>query len=125
MLTRIAEFPTPAGREACEMPAGFSVGTTGCVVLPCVWQDFQKIVVHGKPKEPERAHRAVFKPPSDVHLPTARLRLVCYDKTTGGMPLPPHGRPGLVYKVRAVLLHNWQPGVLDNAPWRADGCEGR
>lgn len=67
----------------------FSVGTTGRTLLPCVFQDFQKIVVHGKPKEPERSHRAVFKPPSDVHLPTARLRLVCFDKTTGGMPLPP------------------------------------
>eukprot|EP00198_Chlamydomonas_reinhardtii_P008888 XP_001698225.1 flagellar associated protein [Chlamydomonas reinhardtii] len=46
-------------------------------------QDFQKIIVHGKPKEPDRERKAVCKPPNDQHLPTSRLKLFCFDKTTG------------------------------------------
>ncbi|GLC52223.1 hypothetical protein PLESTB_000596700 [Pleodorina starrii] len=57
-----------------------SVGLRG--LQDSVPQDFQKIVVHGKTKSPERRRRAPFNP-SDQHLPTARLKLVCYDKTTG------------------------------------------
>ncbi|GLI69504.1 hypothetical protein VaNZ11_014138 [Volvox africanus] len=45
-------------------------------------QDFQKIVVHGQTKSPGRRRRAPFQP-SDQHLPTARLKLFCFDKTTG------------------------------------------
>ncbi|KAG2441658.1 hypothetical protein HXX76_003276 [Chlamydomonas incerta] len=70
--------PPPLEGEKAPLPAKLAGLQTA---LP--QQDFQKIIVHGKPKEPDRERKAVFKPPNDQHLPTSRLKLFCFDKTTG------------------------------------------
>jgi hypothetical protein len=81
-------------------------------------QDFQKIVVHGKPKEPERQRKTVCKPPNDQHLPTSRIKLFCFDKTTGPPQLVTTGSIADIAYVDCV------PGA-QNPRWAAAAAQTR
>lgn len=47
-------------------------------------QDFTKIVVAGDPPPVVKPKKTAVKKPLDAHLPAAKLRLFCFDRTTGG-----------------------------------------